>query len=338
METEKKEVAVENCRKKMKDICQKCKKFLPQIIGALIIIIIAGGVWYYQIIWKKSHLSPKEAQAQVDDFINNNLMQPGIKADIEKVEKENGLYKITLKIGEGNQAQEVVSYLTVDGKKFFPSEPMDIEEVKKQIKEAKEKEAEPENISKSVKPKIDLYVMSFCPYGNQAEDTIKPVYDLLKNKADFNFHYIVSSNGDTVKSLHGEKEVAQNEREACVLKNYGKDKWMSFVTYVNKNCGNDGSCWEAGAKSLAISVAKINTCVNSSGKNLMKEDEKASTAAGASGSPTLVINGTQTKAVYQYGNSEAYKQAICLAFEAAPEECGKVLSAETSTSAGGSCN
>ena len=265
-------------------------------------------------------------------------MQPGIKAEIEKIEKESGLYKVSLKIGEGNQAQEIISYLTEDGKKFFPGEPMDIEEVKKQIQEAKEKEAEPENISKLDKPKIDLYVMSFCPYGNQAEDTMKPVYDLLKNKADFNFHYIVSSDGNTINSLHGEKEVVQNEREACVLKNYGKDKWMEFVTYVNKNCGSDGSCWEAGAKSLAINTAKINACVNSSGVALMKENEKVSTAAGAQGSPTLVINGTQTKAVYQYGNSEAYKQAICSAFNTAPEECEKALSDNTSTAAGGSCN
>ena len=338
METEKKESVVNQDHKKKKNLCGKCKKFLPQIIGGLIIVLIALGVWYFQIVWKKTHISPKEAKVQIDDFINNNLMQPGVKADIEDVEKEGGIYKVTLKIGEGDQAQEITSYLTVDGKKFFPSEPMDIEEVKKQIKEAKEKEAEPENISKSDRPKVDLYVMSFCPYGNQAEDTIKPVYDLLKNKADFNFHYIVSSDGDTINSLHGEKEVVQDEREACVLKNYGKDKWIDFATYVNKNCGSDGACWEAGAKSLAISTAKINACVNSSGKTLMKENEKASTSAGASGSPTLVINGIQTKAVYQYGNSEAYKKAICSAFNTAPEECGKVLSANTSTTTGGSCN
>ena len=338
MEIEKKEEAVDNCCVKMKDVCKKYKKVCPLLVGILIIAAIVIGAWYYRMVWKKSHLSQKEAKAQVEDFINNNLMQPGIKVNIEKVEKENGLYEITLKMGEGEQIREIISYLTIDGKKFFPSAPMDIEEVKKQVAETKKKEAEPEDISKSDKPKVDLYVMSFCPYGNQAEDTMKPVYELLKNKAEFNFHYIVSSSGNAINSLHGEKEVVQNEREACVMKNYGKDKWMNFVSYVNKNCGSDGNCWEAGAKSLAINTARVNACVSSSGTTLMKEDEKKSIAAGASGSPTMVINGVQTKSVYQYGNSEAYKQAVCLAFNTAPDECKKVLSATTSNSAGGSCN
>jgi len=147
-----------------------------------------------------------------------------------------------VKIGEGEQAQEIESYLTLDGKKFFPSAPMNIEETKKQIAEAKQKEAEAEKeIPKSAKPTVDLYLMSFCPYGNKAEDTIKSVYELLKNKVDFNFHYIVNSQGDKISSLHGEPEVVQNEREACVAKYFGKDKWMSFVGGVHAGGDNRGS-------------------------------------------------------------------------------------------------
>ena len=52
----------------------------------------------------------------------------------------------------------------------------------------------------------------------------------------------------------------------------------------------------------------------------------------------MLINGTETKSVYQYGNSEAYKQAICGAFNTAPEECAEVLEAATATAPAGSCN
>ncbi len=45
---------------------------------------------------------------------------------------------------------------------------------------------------KSSKPELKFFVMSFCPYGNQAEDTLRPVYDLLKDKADFTPQYIFS--------------------------------------------------------------------------------------------------------------------------------------------------
>jgi hypothetical protein len=320
---------------------EEVRKTLPlnsknKIIWLAVAILLLGGVYFYSQkpnsplnkFFKKG-ITQDEAKAKVEKFIADN----GGGATVGVISEENGLYKIIISAN----GQEIPTYVTKDGSKFFP-QAIDFAEVEKQIAEAKKKQEEASQPApKSDKPIVDLYVMSFCPYGNKAEDTIKSVYELLKNKTDFNFHYIVSAEGDKISSLHGEKEVVQNEREDCVLKNYGKDKWMNFVTYVNTNCGSDGSCWEAGAKSLAIDAAKINSCVNSEGLALMKAEADASSAAGASGSPTMTINGQTTQAVYQYGNSEGYKKAICDAFNTAPTECSKTLSSSTSTSQGGSC-
>jgi hypothetical protein len=191
---------------------------------------------------------------------------------------------------------------------------------------------------KTAKPVVDLYVMSFCPFGNKAEDTMLPVFNLLKDKATFNVHYIVNVSGTTVSSLHGQPEVVQNEREACVLKNYDVNKLYNFMVYVNDNCGSDGSCWEAGAAKLGIDKAKINSCVTTDGLALMQANDAASSAANANGSPTLLINGVNTSAVYQYGDSEAYKAAICNSFTTAPAECSTVLTGNsTATTQGGSC-
>jgi hypothetical protein len=44
--------------------------------------------------------------------------------------------------------------------------------------------------NKNSKPKLDFYVMSFCPYGNEIETVLKPVYDLIGKKADLQPHYI----------------------------------------------------------------------------------------------------------------------------------------------------
>ncbi len=191
---------------------------------------------------------------------------------------------------------------------------------------------------KTDKPVVDMYVMSFCPYGNKAEDTMLPVYNLLKNKATFNIHFIVNVNGTEVQSLHGAPEVVQNQREACVQKNYDLNKMLNFMVYVNDNCGSNGSCWETGATALGIDKAKINACVASDGLALMKANADASAAANANGSPTLIINGVNSTAVYQYGNAEAYKKAICDSFTTAPSECSTVLSGNaTATTQGGSC-
>lgn len=40
------------------------------------------------------------------------------------------------------------------------------------------------------KPELDFYVMSFCPYGNQIETTLRPVFDLLGDKVTIKPRYI----------------------------------------------------------------------------------------------------------------------------------------------------
>lgn len=282
---------------------------------------------------KNTDIGQEAAKQKATDFVENNLVQPGTSVSAKEVSKEGGLYKIIFTVGK----QDITTYITQDGTKFFP-QVMDMAQIEKQSADQKQKdEADAKNVAKTDKPTVDLYVMAFCPFGNKAEDTIKPVYELLKNQVDFNFHYIVTTSGDSVASLHGQKEVDEDEREACVLQNYGKDKWMDFVTYVNDNCGSDGSCWETAAKNSGLDASNIKNCVSSDGLNLMQAEEKASSQASATGSPTMIINGSPSKAVYQYGNSEVYKQAICNAFNSAPAECSKQLSSETSTTQGGSC-
>jgi glutaredoxin len=302
------------------------KKVLMFSILILAVILVSGCTTPAP---KQTGIGTDAAKTEMEKFIKDS----GSTATIKAVTEEGDLYKVVINDGK----QDYDTYLTKDGKKFFPQF-MDVEETTKKIAESKQKEADKnKEIPKNDKPEVNLYVMSFCPYGNQAEDTLKPVYNLLKDKVDFNFHYIVTAEGDNIQSLHGEKEVSQDEREVCVLNQYGKDKWVDFVTYVNANCGSDGSCWEAGAESLAISTDKISSCVSSEGASLMKAEAGASNAAGATGSPTMVINGSETQTVYQYGNSEEYKKAICGAFNTAPAECSQELSSQTSTAEGGSC-
>lgn len=45
---------------------------------------------------------------------------------------------------------------------------------------------------KNNRPEVKFFVMSFCPYGNQAEDGLEPVYQLLKDKVSWQPRYIVN--------------------------------------------------------------------------------------------------------------------------------------------------
>ena len=44
--------------------------------------------------------------------------------------------------------------------------------------------------AKSAKPELKFFVMSFCPYGNQMEDVLRPVFDLIGKQADIKPQYI----------------------------------------------------------------------------------------------------------------------------------------------------
>ncbi|MBD3163907.1 hypothetical protein GF323_01795 [Candidatus Woesearchaeota archaeon] len=297
----------------------------------LVISIFTNGFNLNQGNNPADELSPEQAGEKAISFINNNLLQPGTSAEIKNVEEEADLYKIKLDVA----GREFDSYVTKDGSLLFPSV-VDLNEEIQPPEDAAQ--AQPTEVMKSEKPEADLYVMSFCPFGNKAEDTMYPVYELLKDKVDWNIHYIVSANGDNIKSLHGQPETDQNIREVCVLKNYGMDKFWEFTTYVNKNCGSNGNCWKQAAEAAGLSSDEIQDCYDNQGIELMKAEAQASREAGATGSPTFLINGVKSRSVYSYGQPEIYKEALCAAFNKPPEECGQKISAvESAAGAAGSC-
>ena len=158
------------------------------IIILLSVILIAG---YSSFQYKtRDILSLEEAKAQTLDFINNSLMRPGSTVSVKEAAEENGLYKIVLNMPDGN---ELPVYVTRDGKKVF-TQAIDVEEAKQKAQEQKEqreaaKQREVSNIPKKDKVDVELFVMSYCPYGTQVEKGILPVLDLLGDKINFQLKF-----------------------------------------------------------------------------------------------------------------------------------------------------
>jgi glutaredoxin len=50
----------------------------------------------------------------------------------------------------------------------------------------------PFEAKKTDQPEVKFFVMSFCPFGNQAEAGLEPVYQLLKNKVAWEPRYIIN--------------------------------------------------------------------------------------------------------------------------------------------------
>jgi hypothetical protein len=275
-----------------------------------------------------SSISGDEAAKRAVDYINNNILQGQGNATISSVTESNGLYKFKLNIA----GRDYDTYMTTDGKLLFPSV-IDVTATPQTTETTQPATFEP---TKTDKPTAMLFVMSFCPYGQQAETAMKPVVDLLGDKVVFEPHFIVSVSGDTVSSLHGDYEAKEDMRQACIWKNYGQNTFWTYVSYIDSKCNKDNidTCWKDAAKAAKITTSKIDSCVSKEGLTLMKNEEALSTQNQVSGSPTLIIN----SALYNGGRTaDAYKTAICSAFKTAPSDCSKTLSSNSTATATGGC-
>jgi len=275
----------------------------------------------------------KEASQRVVDYTNKYLLPKNLKATLveQSFDQETSLYKIKLKVGK----EEFEVYTTLDGKYLFPQR-IDItlspqEKILSQIPKKENSEAL-------------LFVMSFCPFGNQAEKVIYPVVKLLGEKAKIEPHYVIYQNylgGDPnyclengkYCSMHGLEELKEDLRELCIFK-YQKEKFWDYLMEVNEKCSleNIQTCWEKIAQSHQIDIEKIKKCEKEEALSLLEKEVALNEKYQVTASPTLIVNGFE----YQGERSpQAYKEAICAGFLNPPKECQEKLS--TSTDFSGSC-
>ncbi len=273
-------------------------------------------------------LTKEEAGVQTVQFVNQNLLQGQAVAKLESVTEEGDLYNVKLTIS----GQEVDSYVTKDGELFFP-QGMKTSEIITGAETAAQPEAVAE-VVKSNKPVVELFVMSHCPYGTQAEKGILPVVNLLGDKIDFELKFVYYA-------MHGQTEIDEEMRQVCINTEQN-DKFNDYLACFLEDGDSDRCLTEVG-----INTAKMDSCVTKidaqykiteqfmdkstwlSGNyplfNVYKTDNEA---YGVGGSPTLVINGEQASSAR---SPAAYLATICAAFNVAPEECENAEGVSTET-------
>jgi len=248
-------------------------------------------------------------------YINENfLADQGAKAEITNVHKICGWQADFNLNANGRSVGQGTFYIT-DDQLLILGQAIDISDYS-------------ETKLKSDRPKIDLWVMSFCPFGQQAEAGLIPVLKLLGDKVDFNLHFIVAEQDGKYVSLHGPAELTEDIRQLCIFSK-DKRKWYTYVSYVRENCTiqNIDRCWIEAAKTAGLDVNEIELCTENEGQKMIAEDAREAVQKNILASPTLLINGRK----YNGKRSpEAYKNAICEAFNKPPKECNIVLSSNSS--------
>ena len=311
---------------------KKKKTNKPYIIGAAIVVLIIVIVGGYTLFIKQSSgktISIDEARVKAVSFINKNLMQPGSEVSIKEVIDEGALYKVVVNMPTG---QEIDSYLSKDGKLFFP-QAMNIDEVEQATQEQEpENQEQPQaNVPKQAKPAVELFVMSHCPYGTQIEKGILPVLAKLGESIDFELKFCDYA-------MHGKKEIDEQLTQYCIQ----KEEPGKLLTYLNCFLADESKSDECRAQAN-VSKTKIASCVAATDKEFkvteMFNDKSTwrngqfpefalykadNTKYGVTGSPSLVVNGTKISS----GRSPAtLLSTICNGFENPPEECNSELSA-----------
>jgi len=262
---------------------------------------------------------------KVGSYIQENFLGEE-ELTINEVVEENGLYRINFDIG----GVEYDSYASPDGHLLFPTY-LDMDEVTEPVDTT---EPEPQNIPKTDKPIVELFVMSFCPYGQQAENIMLPVVDALGSYVDIVPQFVLSLNEDgTVRSLHGQYEVDEDARQLCIIQEYGLSKLWEYFEVFNGACSsaNLDTCWKEKAEEIGIDVSVIEQCFEEDGSDLLAEQAQFSSVKGVSASPTIIINSVKYTGSR---NADAFKDAICSAFTEPPAECSDTLSAEAPENTG----
>lgn len=143
--------------------------------------------------------------------------------------------------------------------------------------------------------KLEMFVMSQCPYGVMAENSI--IESLNNGKIDKNIKIEIHYIADAIKnekgelqgfrSLHGDEEWKEDVRQLLIKKNY-PDKFYSYLLERNKNYSS--SQWQDAAKKVGIDVQKIEQEMEN-GKKLLEEDIKKANSLDINTSPTFLVNG-----------------------------------------------
>jgi len=161
----------------------------------------------------------------------------------------------------------------------------------------------------SSSPRIDLFIMGLCPYGNIAVKNIKSVADAFGSELAFDIHYIAEKDNSGFTSLHGQPEVEEDLRQLCAVKNYANgfdyaycfaEKFSACIEAYSSCTADQTSCYN---EYLSCTEGINSTqCLESSGMELsviescdasqeLSEDALVSEQLFISSSPTLLVNG-----------------------------------------------
>jgi protein-disulfide isomerase len=289
MSEEKKEFS----KKKNSDLLNKIRDnpwmISTIVVGFLLIISITGS---------SVSVSEEVVKSNALDFLNSKVEGAVV---IDSISNMGSYYELMITY-DGNQ---IPVQVTLDGNYLLtglvpigegvaaPSQPG-----------SPSQPSQPQNVPKSDKPVVELFVMTHCPYGTQAEKGYIPTIVALGDKIDASVKFVHYF-------LH-DPEYTETPVQICIR----EEQSEKFNTYLKEFLAAGDS--SAALVKAGVDETALNDCIENRYDEYYVADSALSEGYGVRGSPTLVINGV----IAQSGrDSNSYLSTICNAFNNAPSEC-----------------
>ncbi len=181
---------------------------------------------------------------------------------------------------------------------------------------------------------VELFIMSYCPYGLQSQKAIIPVKEAFGNELNLTIRFV-----DYI--MHGKEEIDENNIQYCIQ----KENEDVFYTYLScfTNSGNSTDC----LGQVNITEDQLQPCITELDETYnitaMYEDQTTwsngrfpqylvdtnkNELYAVRGSPTLVFNGKQMS---WPRSPEGIKQGICNLLETPPEVCETELDSNSAS-------
>lgn len=305
----------------------------PWMISTIVLGIISIIAILFAIGFGTGLFNTQISQKQASNELTTIFSDMGQAITVLGISEESNLYKFDLE----SNGQTRNAFMTIDGKYLITSV-MDIKTLKEQIEALKNanlnEEIKTQEPIKTDKPEVELFVMSYCPFGTQAEKGILEAVKSLGSSVDFKIKFV-----DYI--MHGEKEVYENLTQYCIQKEE-PNKFINYLECFLKD-GDNNSC----IVNTNVDVVKLEDCKTLIDKEykiteLLKDettwlngtfpqfnvDSEMNLKYGVQGSPTLIVNGVEMDSSR---SADAYLKTICASFKEAPEVCNLSLSTETPT-------
>jgi len=312
------------------------KKFKDYLVFLIPIGLILISVIFIYVGQNSNNLSADQVADKAINYLNDSILPTGTTASLIDIVEEGEVYKIRIEVN----GTEYQSYVSKDGKYLFPDAyALDVElESQEQLSQ---------DISERERPDVKLFVMSYCPYGLQAQKMYLPVYNLLSNKVDMGVYFVNYI-------MHEKGEIDENLIQYCIQKEQ-MQKYDEYLSCFVKDGDSKGCLLESG-----VNENSLLTCTDDTDKefNIYTQYQDKDTwlegiyprfdvhdglnqSYEIGGSPTIVINDTVIVSNESYcpqgdikcsvipdfvRSPERFKELICQSFTTQPEECSQILS------------